>query len=160
MLYSPSNSIHRPGLSPHSLMGKPTDQVSSANAVASGRKEDLQGTTSERKTTLVLGGLSRISCNSPLIGRFETRNVSTDNPRHAFYPRRREREDANPPHEQAEEGQMLPRRGTRNEAPICCYCPSLTSRKASLIRMCMHLDTAVEKRNRQLTHYHMRVVGA
>ena len=132
-------------------------------AVASVRREDLQGATSERKATLVLGGLSRISYNSPLIGRFETRNVSTDNPRRALhYPGRRELEDANPPHEQAEEGQMLPRRGTRNEAPICCYCyyPSLTSRKASLIQMCMHLDTAVEERNRPLPHYHMRVVGA
>ena len=87
-----------------------TDQISSASAVASDRREDLQGVTSERKATLVLGELSRISCNSPLIGRFETRNVSTDNPRRALhYPRRREREDANPPHEQAEEGQMLPK---------------------------------------------------
>jgi len=29
-----------------------------------------------------------------------------------------------------------------------------------LIQMCMHLDTAAEKRNRPLPHYHMRVVGA
>ena len=52
----------------------------------------------------------------------------------------------NPPHEQAEEGQMLPRRGTRNETPICGILPVLDFTKGPLIYM--HLDSAVEKRNR------------
>ena len=41
---------------------------------------------------------------------------------------------------------MLPRRGTRNETPICGILPVLDFTKGPLI--CMHLDTAVEKRNR------------
>ena len=147
-------------------MGKPLRLGIISKRCRLGQERRPSGNNIGEKGNSGFGWIESHIVHSPLIGRFETRNVSTDNPRHAFYPRRREREDANPPHEQAEEGQMLPRRCTRNEAPICCYCPSLTSsssltsRKASLIQMCMHLDTAVEKRNRPLPHFHMRVVGA
>ena len=132
-------------------MGKPLRLGIISKRCRLGQERRPSGNNIGEKGNSGFGWTESHIVHSPLIGRFETRNVSTDNSRHAFYPRRREREDANPPHEQAEEGQMLPRRGTRNEAPICCYCPSLTSRKASLIQMCMHLDTAVEKRNRPLT---------
>ena len=137
-------------------MGKPLRLGIISKRCRLGQERRPSGSIIGEKGNSGFGWIESHIVHSPLIGRFETRNVSTDNPRHAFYPRRREREDANPPHEQAEEGQMLPRRGTRNEAPICCYCPSLTSREALSFKYACILTP----RSRSEIGRHLRAVGA
>ena len=100
------------------FMGKPLRLGIISKRCRLGQERRPSGNNIGEKGNSGFGWIESHIVHSPLIGRFETRNVSTDNPRRALH-YRREREDANPPHEQAEEGQMLQRRGTRNEAPIC-----------------------------------------
>jgi len=138
-------------------MGKPLRLGIISKRCRLGQERIPSGNNIGEKGNSGFGWIESHIVHSPLIGRFETRNVSTDNPRRALhYPRRREPEDANPPHEQAEEGQMLPRRGIRNETSICRYCPSLTLRKAHSFKYACILTP----RSRSEKGRHLRAVGA
>ena len=79
------------------FMGKPLRLGIISKRCRLGQERRPPGNNTGEKGNSGFGWIESHIVHSPLIGRFETRNVSTDNPRRAlYYPRRREREDAEP----------------------------------------------------------------